>query len=876
MHLFMAVMGYKADEIVKYTTSPEFKELSNRLNASSLLGNSLSVKNVLEDIITEIEAKANSVLKENPNADITIYKKQQKKYQDIVFLYNCAQEMSKLAKICAINQGTKVDETVADAFYKNFENVISEQAAIVCPRKEEVSLEFKNWEFSINGNTNEAIAFLIEKTHNFIPTNAYISEVQQKLKNINEKNKVYHYMDASMKINLQRYFSDSAYRQFCVEFYDIFKHNFNILDCLNNLPHFYEMLHAFVIAESTIKKLGSRARVEVDSSSRAFRNDIFTKKEAKSRSINGEEVTTWKEAFTKVYYGDNIQRKAGRFYDDYVLSEFLNEHGKEYTISYKGDDDQYYDIIPTSNKGIADFANFMAFEVIPALQELYPKNTFLMYIRPDFRRLRKGTVEKFLPKYKFNFDIDNLTSVSDQNKAFYITQGFEELGNVYLNQLGFDLKAGRELNIAELFYLYDKITSLNGIGTESLDLATDTYIAKSLESGKNTIAKQLATIVQEHDRGIRPDPKLDPYLFTAFCYQTQIKQKQNGVARFGVTYSKEKRRWDIDSPYVYTLNIADTYLFNLQNIEEDTKESILAGKFLTLLKNETLKIALDPVTGIYTLSSPLLENSLEFMGTHNELSLEGLFKDLNIPEVKKIFVPWFMNLQEASKETKPKLESYETRRTYKKFAERMRSLGVEVETIKDPNTPNGFVKDGKIILNESSEITTTPIHELMHLVLAVMKEDKYDSFERLMSIMMKTKLGQKIFNEIDASQEYSNLMLLDKQEEAFCRLLEQIIKNNSIETSLVDEQNNNVMQDIEKLVIPFISKTFGILPPISMISFLSDSISSLPGYNSTLFMRQSTDSTGYLESKTKIIRSIDITNWIEKLIQENIITATTC
>ena len=36
-------------------------------------------------------------------------------------------------------------------------------------------------------------------------------------------------------------------------------------------------------------------------------------------------------------------------------------------------------------------------------------------------------------------------------------------------------------------------------------------------------------------------------------------------------------------------------------------------------------------------------------------------------------------------------------------------------------------------------------------------------------------------------------MLLDKQEEAFCRLLEQIIKNNSIEASLVDEQNNNVM-----------------------------------------------------------------------------------
>jgi hypothetical protein len=33
------------------------------------------------------------------------------------FIYNCAQEMSKVAKLAAINQGIKVDELEADKFY---------------------------------------------------------------------------------------------------------------------------------------------------------------------------------------------------------------------------------------------------------------------------------------------------------------------------------------------------------------------------------------------------------------------------------------------------------------------------------------------------------------------------------------------------------------------------------------------------------------------------------------------------------------------------------------------------------------------------------------------------------------------------------------
>jgi hypothetical protein len=61
-----------------------------------------------------------------------------------------------------------------------------------------------------------------------------------------------------------RYFKDSDYRQFIIDLYDLFKHNFNVLDCIAELPHFNKMLEAFVLAENTIKKHSSRARAVLD------------------------------------------------------------------------------------------------------------------------------------------------------------------------------------------------------------------------------------------------------------------------------------------------------------------------------------------------------------------------------------------------------------------------------------------------------------------------------------------------------------------------------------------------------------------------------------------------------------------------------------
>jgi hypothetical protein len=101
MHLFLVVMGYNPKEIISFTTSPAFNKVVDVLNNSVLTGTKLDVRSAIhlvksrEDTTNEEKHSLNQML----------------------FIYNCAQEMSKVAKLAGINQGVKVDEIEADKFY---------------------------------------------------------------------------------------------------------------------------------------------------------------------------------------------------------------------------------------------------------------------------------------------------------------------------------------------------------------------------------------------------------------------------------------------------------------------------------------------------------------------------------------------------------------------------------------------------------------------------------------------------------------------------------------------------------------------------------------------------------------------------------------
>lgn len=841
MHLFLVVMGYNAEDVVKFTTSTAFSKVAAILNRSKFDSQNINVRDAIE----------------LAQKDVAFGTDDEYQLKQIDFIYNCAQEMSAIAKIAAINQGVKVDELDSDKFLQNIQNVIANQVAV---------LSDDNFELSLNPDGSgrfvvTSIEELIRRTHNIDnPSIELIQKYANKLESVNSRNQQYRYIDDSLQIDMLRYYRDPDYKQFIIDFYDIFKHNFNVFDCIDNLAHFNKMLEAFVLAESTILQHSSRARAVLQEAKRSYQgnrvNNYIYKQESDS---DGNTWTKKIKLFDKIGFSDAIKRKASKFYDDYILSEWIKEFGQNFEITYEDEDGNIVELNLKTNQDIAKFANFVAYELIPILKEVYPKNTFLHYIKPDFKLIRKSSKELFLPRYIFNFDIDTLTTVQDQNKAFYINQGFNELSDYTLDDVGIKTTKGGNIKLGELLYLYDRLVS-SSIGQSSLDRAFDLYLSKV---NKDSIAHQIANIELEHDTGARPDIKFDPLLFTAFCYASLIRNKANGIMSYD--YNKKTKKSQ-------EFSIKEKYLFNLDSIEEHKDTVLKAEQFLDAIRNGSLMVSLN--NGIWTIeASGNSDIWFEFKASNDNFTVDQFIRDLardNQKDALNDFLSQIKNLP------KPSFKGYQTVKVYKTFQENMNKLGVQVEIINDPNAANGYVQDGVIYLNTKNSIISTPMHELLHLVFGVMKVDNFDNFQRLMELVYTSKQIQDIYSELNKSEEYGNLMDLDKKEEAFCRAIELIINGKAQTEDIFTDGENDLYETVSVMLTPIIGKTFGINPPTELINFLNDSVGNLKRYNSTLFMPIKSDSTGYLDSKIKIIQSTKISKFIEKLVKDGILIETEC
>lgn len=362
MHLFLVVMGYKADEVVKFTTGPEFQTLSRMINSSRFSGKGMSVKTALTNLINDAI---------DPN--------EKERYKMILHIYNCAQEMSTIAKLGGINQGTKVDEIYASKFYGKFAGTISDQIKTIAETTgtqivilQDGSIGFVNLETGAlypAASNRVAMRDIVASLHGLDRvSDELLNFYMEKLDRVSKLNQQKHFLKDGAWVDLTRYYSDPDYKQFIIEFYDVFKFNFNIFDCMEHLPHFNEMLHAFVVSFDTITKLGSRSRLLLSPLNVIYdQHKIWNYK--RTSEDDGEVLTTKDvKVFERVPYGESIQRKASKFYDDYILSEFLSEQGGNYNITYKDASGQQQVIDLTTNKGVRDFTLFMAYSVIPTLK----------------------------------------------------------------------------------------------------------------------------------------------------------------------------------------------------------------------------------------------------------------------------------------------------------------------------------------------------------------------------------------------------------------------------------------------------------------------------------------------------------------------------
>lgn len=861
MHLFLVAMGYDAKEIVEYTKGRVFSDLNKLLNNSKLIGNDLSVNDALSVLI--------HAYYDDNNTESEDEKQQlQEEARQLKYLYSCAQELTAIARTAKINQGTKVDDIEANSFLQSLQDTINTQLKQVFGVKigsnefDNKIVQFKNNQFIVL-DWDE----FFHLTHNLNPTQELVNKYIDKLNSINERNHRYQYFKCQhpgaaedLLIDMYRYYTDEKYKEFVTDLYDFFKCNFNVLDCINNLTHYDKMLKAFVLSQKTIKEYSSRARTILDQAKPAYNSHRITTWKKVSIENGDDTRTVSKTIINFKPFSDGTIKKANRFYDDYILSEWLIEYGNKYNIGFVDDKGKKVVINPTTNEGIKDFCNWMAYDLIPELKDKFTDNSFLKYIIPDFKKLRKNQKQPFLPKYKFNFDTDNLNSIQDQNKSFYINKGFSELAKIKLGDLKIGIEEGKNLTLGELFYLYDKLVANQSYS--SLEKAFDLYLSEVMQEKQDTIAYQLAKITQEHDLKERPEIIIDPVSFLAYCYQNEINVNNDGVMLYD--YNKEEKTSK-------EFNITGKYLFNLKNNEQQEDNYVLSEGFIRALRSGQLRVEQDSEWTRIKSGKEIIAQFSKNINNISDLILALQQDDVQLKSIKK-----FVSEQQKNKKQNTVLKSYQTLQVYQKFAERMAQLGIEVDIQKLPNNVNGKVENGKIILNANKDITTTPIHELMHLVFGYMKNKDFNNFEKLMNMLYKSNYIQNIHKQLLSNSDYSSLMDLDQKEEAFCRALEDLTNHKVTTNQLFKIGDRNGYDTFNQIMHPYISEIFGVSMQNELLTFLSDSISMLPTYQSTLFLKQSNDSTGYLNSKAKIIESHKISNYIQNMIKTNLLTQTEC
>ena len=203
-------------------------------------------------------------------------------------------------------------------------------------------------------------------------------------------------------------------------------------------------------------------------------------------------------------------------------------------------------------------------------------------------------------------------------------------------------------------------------------------------------------------------------------------------------------------------------------------------------------------------------------------------------------------------------------------AKQMENLGITVHLLDSdeqmeeqgfPANTEASVKNGEIYVNLKRAKVSSPMHEFMHLVFAVMKQENFDQFANLMSQLRGIKEFDEILNQVQQSKYYSNLIESDQLEEAFVRYLSGLLDgeiNTSDEFELFYNENQSILNNA-------IQKTFGTPKINDLINFLKQPFANITKYGSELFVKRNQKTTGYSDKKY----NVDITGRIMSFIQSN-------
>lgn len=235
--------------------------------------------------------------------------------------------------------------------------------------------------------------------------------------------------------DLVRFITDPIYKQESIEKYEQNKVNFNILEVISTVPHFREMFNVLAINKSVLNSLSSRNRLEDIILNQLSRNFAGIRMDV-SKPLNKLEIRAIKDQI-----------------DKYLIRSWIISKGIEINVPASPKNPAPYILRLDNENNINKFRSYVENYAIPLLKDKLKDNKFVQLLTFG---LRQGVSFYKLPL--------NMVQVDNTQK----TRALYEEALYAFNNLNKIKVSGIDMNLVDMFYLYNLIVNQDKFGPNSM------------------------------------------------------------------------------------------------------------------------------------------------------------------------------------------------------------------------------------------------------------------------------------------------------------------------------------------------------------------------------------------------------------------------
>ena len=774
MYTISFMLGETLDEVGKLMLDPDITELINNYQSS------IFSKDQNYDKIRYIQDAINSTAR----VDL------QEKYTKLLEKAVAADEVRILGRILKINQGLPTNTADTYSYIKNIEKYIESRFN-------------KDLIDAVNEAQRQYV--LARKNEDSKIARQFSTQVKRAKKYLEEH---WEYFD------LIKFILDPQYKQESINKYEAFKVNFNILEVIDQVPHFKEMFNVLALNKQILNSLSIRNRLE-DIVWNQIKHKTESGKKNVQRPLNKAEIWDLKDRVDKHLINSWISSKGITV--TLPANPLTNPAEKTVTLKTPKDIEWF------KTSYIEEYA-------IPLLKEKLPENRFISLLTFGLKNNE--------PFYKLPFNmvqIDNTQKTrSLYEEALY---AFNNLNNIKID--------GIDMNLVDLFYLYNLIVNQDKFGPNSLTrifedlLSADGSERLLVSDFNNWIDKQdikqlvdtfdyeslsmteSVPVIEDNNIGFKEEP-LDIDIEEAAVEEgTTVPEKTMAELwsmkeGWSIEYFNKKVKpklneaWQIEyelsddqeSPVDFEGTMSFKYEGNQRPgmIAESTLEAIRLGE-----RTATTRYESDGHIDYW--KSVIVGNRIKFK-SGNDFVIVEVTKPLTklVPEATtqpNLFAQYY--------DTTPSVES-KLIALVKEANMKNLHLVYDSDLIGEDSAirnAKGFIRNGEVYINADRATDDTVIHELGHLYLADAKLQHPNEYYQLLAKVRSTP----IWKSMRAIPEYANKRGSDFDEEVLASMISGVdgIAGTDMYKIVLEALNlvsNDYKEFLKSDILPTLSDTF--------------------------------------------------------------------